>query len=117
MANILLTGWITEYNAQGMESEFWRVFQDQTHTQSRDSGWDLAGMHRLATGQQLTIFAANGQGMLQPRWFGQWLRLRRCYPSDSDWSPLGVALSDWERWFRHSPPLAATLLLPVDAAD
>ncbi len=108
----VLRGWISEYSAQGMEGDFWRIFQDRTFAQSRDAGWALTGMHLLGEGDELTIFAADESvcwsGVITAVRSG-WLGLRRLTPVDPDWAPVGVAPEEWSSWFRHQPPLEAEL--------
>ncbi|MGI0494336.1 hypothetical protein ACN4EG_21325 [Alkalinema pantanalense CENA528] len=115
-----LQGWIAEYSAQGMEGEVWRIFQDGQAAQSREAGWQLTGMHRLQTGQELTILAEDGAvlwtGPIEPIRVG-WFRWRRIFPDDPDWAPPGIPLAQWASWFRASPPLAAILKYPDSAVN
>lgn len=102
-------GWIAEYNAQGMESEFWRIFQDRAFAESETAGWDFQGMVILGDGHELTILGEDGEalwsGILRSRRVGR----RRLTPQAPDWSPPDVPIETWNDWFQRHPPLAATL--------
>ena len=108
----LLRGWISEYSAQGMEGDLWRVFQDRAFAQSRDAGWEMQGMHVLSEGCELTIFAADGSvcwsGVITAVRSGLF-GLRKLAPGHPDWAPAGVTREEWASWFRHQPPLEAEL--------
>lgn len=105
-----LAGWISEYNAQGMEAEFWRVFQDIEFAPDIRSNWQLEGMYVLRENDELTIFGIDNNilwsGKIKTRRVG-FLGLRKLYPSQPDWRPADVDLEDWENWFRHNPPFRA----------
>lgn len=111
-APVVLRGWISEYCAQGMEGDFWRIFQDRAYAQSRDAGWEMQGMHLVSEGHELTIFAADGSvcwsGVITATRSGVF-GLRRLAPGQPDWAPAGVAPEEWASWFRHRPPLEAEL--------
>ena len=108
----VLRGWISEYSAQGMEGDFWRIFQDHAYAQSRDAGWEMQGMHVVGEGHELTIFAPDGsvcwRGVITATRSGRF-GLCTLAPGHPDWAPAGVAPEEWTSWFRHQPPLEAEL--------
>ena len=103
-------GWISEFWEQGMEGEFFRIFQDRAFADGRDSGWHPDGMHVLSVGDALTIYGEDRRilwaGVIRARRCG-FLNLRKLYPSNPDWCPEDVSLTDWNDWFRQNPPLEA----------
>lgn len=107
-----LTGWISDYWEQGMEGLFYRVFQDEKFAESRFAGWQPEGMHILGEGHHLTIFDEEQKilwsGTIKTRRYGL-LNLCKLYPSNPLWTPENVSLEDWNKWFRHQPPLEAAL--------
>ncbi len=109
---ILRHGWISDYLAQGMETERWHIFQDRTYAQDRVHGWQLEGMDRLEAGDRLTIFHDDGvvlwSGRLAARRRHRFSR-RQLFPGDPAWHPVDVAAETWQGWFQQQPPLAATL--------
>jgi hypothetical protein len=107
-----LRGWISEYNGQGMEGEFWRVFQDQEFATDIETNWQFEGMYQLHEDDELIIFNVNKKtlwsGKIKTRYVG-FLGLKKLCPSQPDWRPADVKLADWEKWFRQNPPLEAIL--------
>lgn len=91
-----------------MEEYPWLIFQDERFTDG--SQWSREGMHQLAPGDELTIFAPDGdvlwQGCLQWRrqgWFGPKTLV-----------PKEVGEKQWEHWFYLQPPLRAKLIRPPE---
>lgn len=114
-------GLIADYNEQGMESDYWLVFQDDAFISPDGRTWDREGMVRLGAGDHLTIYQPDGgvcwDGVIGERW-GIWgildaLRLWRTYP----WHPKGVSYETWVGWFRTRPYLRATLVRPASAGS
>lgn len=105
-----LHGWISDFNEQGMEADYWLVFQDEAFV--RDGQWDRAGMILLAPGHHLTIYEPEGavrwSGPIGTRRTGFFLSLLgRERPH---WHPPDVPFETWVGWFRERPSLRATLV-------
>ncbi len=109
---ILRHGWISDYSAQGMEGEIWQIFQDRAYAQDRAQGWRPEGMHRLESGDRLTIFDDEGVVLWAGRLAARrrnWYSHRKLFPGDPAWHPTGVAAETWQGWFQQKPALSATL--------
>jgi hypothetical protein len=107
----VLQGWVSEFWEQGMEEAPWLIFQDHRYTNGES--WDRAGMHRLAPGGTLTIFADGRSSVL---WSGV-LRQRRLgllgVLGPRSLTPNEVNEATWVSWFRRSPSLQADYCPPA----
>lgn len=115
-----MRGYITDFNEQGMEGEYWLCFQDEAFING--DNWDRAGMHRLSNGSHLTIFSPAGavcwSGIIGQRrttqideWIyklRQWFKYGRGYDL---WHPENMTRKEWERLFRERPHLEAEYVL------
>lgn len=103
-----MDGFISTYQAQGMEADEWLVFQDAAHVRRGADGreaWAMEGMWPIEAGAALTIVAVDGavlwSGVLAARRTG----LLGLGPPTL--VPPGVEPARWLAWFHHQPPLAA----------
>ena len=112
----VLHGSISDYNEQGMESDFYLTFQDAAFM-GPDGQWDREGWFILAPGDRLTIFHDDGSVLWEGE-FGakphtlagrieRWIHKYRM-----GWHPEDVPYETWIGWFRTRPHLRATLVRP-----
>ena len=99
-----MDGWISTFWEQGMEESAWLIFQDERFAQGNQ--WSRQGMHQLGPGDQLTIFAPDGDVL----WHGRLQWRRQGWFGPKTWGPKEVGEKQWQHWFELSPPLRARLL-------
>lgn len=102
-------GWIADFNEQGMEAEFWLIFQPASAAASRTGGWTREGMHILGPADVLTVWDDDGtvlfEGPLALRRAG-WFGPEQLGPA----APHPFDPHTWLGWFRRRPALRAALV-------
>lgn len=120
-----LSGWLTNYFAQGSEGRVDWAFMDASYSDA--NGWDETGITLLDEGHLLTLFNSDGTTL----WAGTIDKVQteagevfdrhgnrdalkavfndRDREPYSSWMPKGVAAQDWLKWCYQEPPLRALL--------
>lgn len=98
------TGWVSTFWEQGMEEPAWLIFQDERYTQGDQ--WLREGMYELSPGDELTIYAPDGDLL----WQGSLVLRRQGWFARPTLVPAEIGQSQWQQWFEMHPPLRATLV-------